>query len=54
MYIGHTFGILVNALINLEAEARPEADLADLEKQQTIPKCCEQFVSDTKYFNIAG
>ena len=23
----HTFGILVNAWINLEAEARPEADL---------------------------
>ena len=47
----HTFGILVNAWIDLEAEARPEADLADLEKQQTIPnkKSGEQFISEKKH-----
>ena len=31
-----------------------KADLADLEKQQTIPnkKDCEQFVKKLKYFNV--
>ena len=50
----HTFGILVKAWINAEAEARPEADLADLDKLQTIPnkKWEGQFVSEMLRYKL--